>query len=516
MKKVAKTKAVKRIATLGLVGIAVISSPVAVADDSGWLGGFNIGQTRAEIDNAQIANQLSGSGFAMTSIAEDNRDTGFKIFGGHKFNKNFALESGYFNLGKFGFTSTTLPAGTLTGKIKLQGFNLDAVGMLPVTDKFSVFGRVGAQYAQAKDSFSGTGAVVPTNPSSSKSAINYKAGLGAQYDFTDSVGLRGELERYRINDGAGSHGDINMYSVGLVFMLDKEKPAHAPVMQAAAPPPLPPVMVMAAAVAAPTPAPVMVIVPVKTKTEQYCSILDIQFEIKQDNIQREDKEKLAVVGTFMNKYPNTTAVIEGHTDNVGTPEYNQKLSQQRADSVVSYLTDELHVAPSRLTAVGYGITRPIADNATDEGKQKNRRIDAVIACATDIAGLKVLPARITMAMEMEFDPYKSNIEPQYLDDLRKVADFMKANPSVTATVEGHANKYLGIGADKIAVNPGLAAQVSQSRAQNVVDHLVNNLGISRSRLSTEAYGNMGRVSYGTTLEGQQENRRVNIIINYTK
>jgi OOP family OmpA-OmpF porin len=142
----------------------------------------------------------------------------------------------------------------------------------------------------------------------------------------------------------------------------------------------------------------------------------------------------------------------------------------------------------------------------------NRRINAIISCATDIEGLKPIPARITMAMEMEFDPSKDDIKPEYLGELRKVADFMKANPSVTATVQGHAGKFIG----KEKVTPKAAMEVSQRRAQHVVDYLVNNLGIARSRLSAEGFGQTRRVTYGTTLEGQQENRRVNIIFNYPK
>jgi OOP family OmpA-OmpF porin len=491
-------KIFKAAGALGLVSCAVMSSSFAATetDDAFWYLGGNIGQSRAKIDDASISAGLPGT----TSISDNDSDTAYKLFGGYQFNKNFALEGGYFNLGQFGYTATTVPAGTLNGNIKLQGLNIDAVGMLPLADKFSVFGRLGLQYAQAKDDFSSTGAVAtPADPNPSKNSGSYKAGVGVQYDFTESLGMRVEAERYRVNDAIGNTGDVDLYSVGLVYRFNEKK--------AAPPPP-------AKVAAAPVPAPVFVIVPV-VKTQQYCSILDIQFEIKQDDIQREDKEKLAVVGTFMNKYPDTTAVIEGHTDNVGKSDYNQKLSQQRADSVVSYLVNDLHVAPSRLTAVGYGETRPTADNSTKEGQQANRRIDAVIACATDIAGLKVLPARVTMAMAMEFDPYKSTVEPKYFDGLRQVADFMKANPSVTATVEGHADKYLGEGADRVKTDPGVAMQVSQLRAQNVVDHLVS-LGISRSRLTTEAYGQMGRVAYGTSLEGQQENRRVNIILNYPK
>jgi OOP family OmpA-OmpF porin len=264
------------------------------------------------------------------------------------------------------------------------------------------------------------------------------------------------------------------------------------------------------------PAPVFVIVPVKIKTAEYCSILDLQFEIKQDSIQRDDKEKLAVVGTFMKKYPKTTAIIEGHTDDVGTAEYNQNLSQQRAESVVNYLVNDMKIDASRLSAVGYGATLPIADNNTRQGKQANRRVGAVIACATDVADLKVLPARATMALEMDFDPYKHDIQPMYYDGLREVADFLKANPTVTATIEGHAGTAVGVGKDKVRMTPEEAMVISQARATAVVNYLVETGGIARSRLSTSAYGQTRRVSYGTTLEGQQENRRVNIMLNYKK
>jgi OOP family OmpA-OmpF porin len=174
---------------------------------------------------------------------------------------------------------------------------------------------------------------------------------------------------------------------------------------------------------------------------------------------------------------------------------------------VSYLVDNLHIAPSRLSAVGYGNTRPIADNSTKEGQQMNRRIDAVIACARDIAGLKVAPARITMAMEVDFDAYKSEIEPQYYDGLHEVANFMRANPMVTATVEGHAAKNVG----KVQLTSEQSMEISSRRAQKVANYLNEKEGISRSRLSSEAYGQTRRVAYGTSWEGQMENRRVNII-----
>jgi len=214
--------------TLGLSVLAAIVSPFAMADDLGWYRGLNIGQSRAKIDDARIVSSLLGAGFAMTSINEEDRGTGFKVLGGYKFNRNFALEGGYFDPGKYGFAATTVPAGTLSGSIQLRGLNLDAIGVVPITEKFSAFGRAGLNYADARDSFTGTGLVNVFNPNSSKRDTNYKLGLGLQYDFTQSLGMRFEAERYRINEAVGSRGDIDLFSVGLIYRFGARTPGLAP------------------------------------------------------------------------------------------------------------------------------------------------------------------------------------------------------------------------------------------------------------------------------------------------
>ena len=87
------------------------------------------------------------------------------------------------------------------------------------------------------------------------------------------------------------------------------------------------------------------------------------------------------VADFMKEHPGTTAVIEGYTDNVDkfkNPENNIKLSQARADNVRQYLIDNFGIDASRITAVGYGPDKPIASNKTKKGRQKNRRVQAVI------------------------------------------------------------------------------------------------------------------------------------------
>jgi OOP family OmpA-OmpF porin len=481
---------------LGLVGFAAVSGQAALAAESGWYGGLSIGQSKGWISHDRIATQV---GVPVTGISFDDEDTdvGYKLLGGYKFNKHFAVEGGYFNLGQFGFTASYAPASSFTGSMKLQGVNLDALGILPLTEKFSAFGRLGVIYAEAKDTFTGTGAgagVAASAPNPKKSDTNYKYGVGLQYDFTRALSMRGEWERYRVNDAVGNTGDIDMVSVGLVYMFGTSEPAP----KAAAPAPY--VAPVAAAAA-----PVLVIVPIVAKIQQYCSILDIQFEINKSTVQREAEEKLDTVVTFMRKYPNTTAVIEGHTDEVGASGDNMRLSQSRADSMVNYLASK-GIARTRLQAVGYGETRPIADNSTEIGKRLNRRINAIIACATDIEGIAPIPARIAMALELEFDRNSAVVRPQYREELLKVANFMKANPRVTATVEGHTGN--------LQATREAAMEISQRRAQNVLNYLVTEFGVDRSRLAAEGFGQTRRFAYNTSLEGQQDNRRVNIIFDF--
>lgn len=110
--------------------------------------------------------------------------------------------------------------------------------------------------------------------------------------------------------------------------------------------------------------------------------LKVEFDTNKAVVKDKYSGEIKKVADFMKKYPNTTAVIEGHTDNVHTAEYNQKLSQARANSVKQYLIEKFGIKASRLSAVGHGLTKPVASNSTEEGRQKNRRVQAVISVVT--------------------------------------------------------------------------------------------------------------------------------------
>jgi len=97
------------------------------------------------------------------------------------------------------------------------------------------------------------------------------------------------------------------------------------------------------------------------------------FDTGSATLQPASQEQLANIAAILKAYPNSKVRIGGYTDNTGDAAANVKLSQDRADSVVAALT-QLGVDPSRIDAKGYGADHPIADNSTDEGRQKNRRI----------------------------------------------------------------------------------------------------------------------------------------------
>ncbi|MBN2717443.1 MAG: OmpA family protein [Deltaproteobacteria bacterium] len=101
----------------------------------------------------------------------------------------------------------------------------------------------------------------------------------------------------------------------------------------------------------------------------------VMFEYNKADIQEVSNDLLNDVATVLKQNPNIKKIrIEGHTDSDGTEDYNKNLSQSRADAVMQFLTDA-GVDASRMEAVGYGEEKPIANNDTAEGKEKNRRVE---------------------------------------------------------------------------------------------------------------------------------------------
>ncbi|MBC5785161.1 outer membrane beta-barrel protein [Ramlibacter sp. USB13] len=241
---------------VGAIGLAVLGATLSTQAAAQWAPGWYIGGNvgRASTDFDQPAPIVApGVGFG-----EDDKDTAWKLYGGYQINRNFAIEGGYYDLGRYDF-GYAAPGGT--GSARYQGLNLDLVGSLPLSDRFSVFGRIGAAYTRARTDFGGT--------SRSEREWGPKYGLGVEYAFTPQLAVRGEWERYRVDDAFRGRGDIDVASIGLVYRFGAPAvtrvvapapapaviPAPAPAPRVIAPVPAPAPQVAPAPAPAPVPAP---------------------------------------------------------------------------------------------------------------------------------------------------------------------------------------------------------------------------------------------------------------------
>jgi len=115
----------------------------------------------------------------------------------------------------------------------------------------------------------------------------------------------------------------------------------------------------------------------RTSRGMVVTLEDVLFEVNGSELQPGAQTELLRLADYLNRNPDRKILIEGHTDNSGTSEYNLQLSQLRAQSVESYLLAS-GVSPDRIRAIGYGETRPEAPNDSATGRQQNRRVEIVI------------------------------------------------------------------------------------------------------------------------------------------
>jgi outer membrane protein OmpA-like peptidoglycan-associated protein len=105
---------------------------------------------------------------------------------------------------------------------------------------------------------------------------------------------------------------------------------------------------------------------------------DVLFDFNKYTLKPGAREKLAKVSGILLSYPNLQMQVEGYTDNIGSDEYNQKLSEERADAVRDYLVSQ-GVSQATISAAGYGKADPVADNSTASGRAENRRVQLVVS-----------------------------------------------------------------------------------------------------------------------------------------
>ena len=177
--------------------VLAISAPAAAQQsDAGWYIGGSYGMTSFDIDTTGIA-----------SPSLDDSDSGFKIFGGFQFTRNWGMEFGYVDFGKAGIGGSILGI-PFTGDVGVTAFTFAGTGTLPLSENFALLGKVGLANWDAKVNVStGLGA-----GSDSDSGTDIFYGVGLRYSFNKNIGVQVEFEQYETDADS-----VNMTSVGLRY-----------------------------------------------------------------------------------------------------------------------------------------------------------------------------------------------------------------------------------------------------------------------------------------------------------
>lgn len=199
------------------VGLSI--SALGAQSTMGAYAGVSVGESKFNASASELDSSLSSGGFTTSGSSVDEKDVGWKIFGGYQFNPNLAVEGGYVDLGKLSFKSTvTLPTpGTVSGDIKAkEGVFVDVLGIVPINDMFSLYGKVGAYNIKTEVSANYTAG---TSMSDSARNSGYAYGLGGEMKFDDAMSARIEWQRFnKVGDSDKTlQGDIDLFSVAAVF-----------------------------------------------------------------------------------------------------------------------------------------------------------------------------------------------------------------------------------------------------------------------------------------------------------
>lgn len=302
-------------------------------------------------------------------VTDHKRDTGnAAIFGaalGYNFSRFFSAE--------IGGNEAKVTDHRNGGDLKLDGLSADLLAVLNRGNPFAPFISVG-------------GGVVEESPAfitGSKHAMG-EAGLGAMWKLwegpTSSFSLRPEIKA-RVESVGASHTTDYLGLLGFQFSFGGTPP---PPPAAAAPPPPPPPPPPPVAKAAPPPPPVNARcpegAPPGAALDQYgcpqkgsITLEGVNFETNSATLTSDSYPVLDKVAAGLVQHQRLRVEVQGHTDSTGSKAYNMTLSAKRADAVREYL---LHkgVSSQQMVSKGYGLTQPVASNATKDGRARNRRV----------------------------------------------------------------------------------------------------------------------------------------------
>lgn len=200
---------------IGLTGVGLADATTAFASDDGWYALVGAGQTTGNFNDKSSHDgeltALGATGFASSM----STPTVYKLQLGYQINRNFAIEGGYLasNNQTYNAIGGNLPA-PFNMSTSTKGWNITVVGMLPLSEQFSLLGKMGIAAIDESGTVSFGGRSAPA--SGSKTDLTY--GIGAKYDFTKTIFGRFDVDNYSVGSStASSRGSVWMFDVGIHF-----------------------------------------------------------------------------------------------------------------------------------------------------------------------------------------------------------------------------------------------------------------------------------------------------------
>ncbi|MCL1113224.1 MULTISPECIES: OmpA family protein [Shewanella] len=301
------------------------------------------------------------------------------VFGGYLFNEYMGIELGYRDLGNADWTGSD----NNMYDVGAAGVSLGVVGFYPLADKWALSSELGAYsyLLENKKEINGENL--------SESDIALFVGAGVDYNVTSNLKVQAKYRRYEGLDASVLNNlrmDSNYWGLALSYRFGTE----------------------AAPVAAPVVAPVVAAAPGDDDKDGVTNNIDkcpdtpmthkvdatgctvyenvttkydlggILFANDSAEIRAGSYADLEKLADHLNKYPQHTVSIEGHASNVGKPAYNMKLSERRAVAVANALNNKYGIKTTRISSIGYGVTKPVMQGNSEEANRVNRRIEAIV------------------------------------------------------------------------------------------------------------------------------------------
>lgn len=357
---------------LALIALSLLAP--AHAQNSGFYVGAGAGRVEAETNTADAFAAIKAAGATRADISGFDKDSASKLFAGYRFNENFVLELGAAELGDMGFSATATPAATLRGEASVQAASVDLLGSLPLYEGAYGFLRLGVGRVDIDQLFTGTlPAAALANASVSDTGVHYGAGI--DLGVTDSLSIRLELEQFKLPDNRVLDSTLSALTASVFYRFGAGKPASVS-QPAPAPTPDPAPAPAPTPVPPPAPAPAPAAQPAVAATLMQVTLdASALFDLNSAELKEAGRQQLDQLVRDLANVNYQSIAVTGHTDRLGPPDLNRRLSTERAEAVKQYLVSA-GITAEAITATGLSNDRPITTLAQCPGE----RSPALIAC----------------------------------------------------------------------------------------------------------------------------------------